>query len=827
MKRYCEKLVYGYQFCCFPEGVCDSAVFSADYDDSAWQTVRVPHDWAADGEFLVTNDSSYNAVEADGVKTAVGHTGRSGGLPIVGLGVYRRWIDITEQDKGTTITLEFDGVMWEANIYINGRQVFFNHYGYKSFCVDITDFVEYGKPNLLAVSAEVKKDCSRWYCGAGIYRNAYLVKKDPVHIRYNGIWLRQLEVTGESASFELSVEHTGSEGVKLYAQILSPTGEQAAEVSAGTAGGVCNEIFTIPYVKLWDVDAPNLYTAVVSLLGKNDSVLDSEAVRFGARSFVFTADRGFFLNGRNLKIKGVCLHHDLGSLGAAVNTSAMRRQLRMMREMGANAIRTSHNPPAPELLDLCDEMGFLVNEEFFDEWELPKVQNGYAQYFRQHAAQDTEDILRRDRNHPCVIMWSIGNEIREQFEPDGWRPAKLLSEVCHRVDPTRPTTAGFNGSRAAFANHLAEYVDVAGHNYKPYFYGEFHEAHPAMVHMGAETASCVSSRGVYKLPAQIAIPCNKHKDLTVSAYELEAPLWANFPEMEFASQEDQPFVVGEFVWTGFDYLGEPTPYYSEWPSRSSYFGIVDLAGIPKNRFYGYKAHWTNDPTLHVFPHWNWEGMEGQTIPVHIYTNYPAVELFINGKSYGAQTHLRHEHIGVKPMWERVVYEPGDIKANAFDAQGDNVAMDTVRRYRLIWDQTVYEPGEVKAVAYDAQGKAVAKKCIYTAGEPAGIRLCADRKFICADGEDLVYITAAVVDAKGNICPLADNRLYFSVTGAGELLTTDNGDQRETESFARHDKKAFAGMVVACVRSMLGQPGKLKLAAKAEGLISAEMEMEVR
>ncbi len=526
-----------------------------------------------------------------------------------------------------------------------------------------------------------------------------------------------------------------------------------------------------------------------------------------------------------MKLKGVCLHHDLGSLGAAVNVAALRRQLRMMQEMGANAIRTSHNPPAPELLELCDEMGLLVNDELFDEWELPKIENGYAQYFRQHAARDAENIVRRDRNHPSVIMWSIGNEIREQWEADGWRHAKMLSEVCHRTDPTRPTTGGFNGVWAVTANHIAEYVDIVGFNYKPFLYEQFHREHPNTVYMGAETASCVSTRGVYKLPARIAIPCQKHEDLTVSAYDLEAPWWANFPEMEFAAQEDQPFVLGEFVWTGFDYLGEPTPYYSEWPSRSSYFGIVDLAGIPKNRYYGYRAYWTNTPTLHIFPHWNWEGLDGQRIPVHVYTNHAAVELFVNGKSYGRQTHLYHENAGIKPMWERVEVS-GNSKINAYASDGSNVDPLLVRRYRLIWDDVVYEPGTVKAIAYDDKGNAVAEKCVYTAGKPAGIILSADKNVIRADGDDLVYVTATVVDENGNICPHADNRLYFSVTGEGELLTTDNGDQRETEAFARSDKKVLAGIVVACVRSVLNRPGKLKLTATAEGLKTAEIEIAV-
>ena len=802
MERFREKLAYGYKFCLYPDGTADEAVYTPAYDDSAWQDIRVPHDWAADGEFLITNDASYREVAADGVTRPIDHSGRTGALPIVGLGVYRRWIDIAAEDEGKAITIEFDGVMWDSHIYVNGKHVHFNHFGYKSFSVDITDAVEYGKPNLIAVGASVYEDCSRWYPGAGIFRNVYLVKKAAQHINFNGIWLRQLEVANGHANFELSVDYTGPESLKFKADILDPAGEKVCEAAHGTYLGELSDIFTINDVQLWDIDTPNLYTAVVSLVDEDDNILDTETVKFGARNFEFTVENGFFLNGKHVKLNGVCNHHDLGSLGAAVNVAALRRQLRLMREMGVNSIRTSHNPPSPELLNLCDELGFVVMDEFFDEWYIPKVANGYAKYYREHAAEDVVDVIRRDRNHPSVIMWSIGNEINEQGDKEGWRAAKFLSELCHRTDPTRPTTAGFNNTWAAFKNHLAEFVDIVGVNYKPHHYEEFHRDHPLMKLIGTETASCVSTRDVYTLPAEIAIPCRKLDDLTVSAYELEAPGWAYYAEREFVAQDDLPYVAGEYVWTGLDYLGEPTPYYSEWPSRSSYFGIVDIAGIPKNRFYGYRAHWTDTPTLHIFPHWNWAGMEGQIVPVHVYTNYHSVELFVNGKSYGIHTHA-------------------DKSASADKGMGE------VARYRLMWNHVVYEPGEVKAVAYDEKGNAVAESVVLTAGAPAKIALSADRDAISADGDDLVYITASVVDENGTVCPLADNRLFFSVFGDGELLTTDNGDQRETESFARHDKKVLAGKVVACVRSIKDQPGKLTLKVIADGIGASEIDIDVK
>ncbi|MGN1410443.1 MAG: glycoside hydrolase family 2 TIM barrel-domain containing protein [Eubacteriales bacterium] len=799
MERSVTKLSYGYKFRLFPNGEADAAVYSPEYDDSSWESVRVPHDWAISGEFLESNDCSYSSVAADGITRPIEHSGRTGALPIVGLGVYRFTLDIPAEDRGKSISLEFDGVMWDSHVYVGGKHVFFNHFGYKSFSVDISEFVNYGEPTVVAVAASVYEDCSRWYPGAGIYRNVYLVKKAAEHINYNGVWLRQLEVACGRATFELSVDYTGPETLKFNAVILDPNGEKAAEVSHGTYFGELSDLFTIENVKLWDVDSPELYTAEITLTDADGNALDNTSVKFGVRTIEFTVEHGFFLNGRHLKLNGVCNHHDLGSLGAAVNVAALRRQLRLMREMGVNSIRTSHNPPSPELLNLCDELGFVVMDEFFDEWYIPKVSNGYAKYYREHAKQDVIDVIRRDRNHPSVILWSIGNEICEQGDKEGWRAAKMLSETCHVTDPTRPTTAGFNSTWDAFKNHLADFVDVVGINYKPHNYEEFHKNHPTMKLIATETASCISTRGVYHLPAEIAIPCVNHDDLTVSAYELEAPGWAYYAEREFAAQDDFEYVAGEYVWTGMDYLGEPTPYYSEWPSRSSYFGVVDIAGLPKNRFYGYRAHWTDEEVLHIFPHWNWEGMEGKIVPVHVYTSYPTVELFVNGKSYGKQT------LGDK--------SGGDI--------------GEVERYRLMWNDVVYEPGEVRAVAYDESRNAVSEKTVFTSGTAHNIALSADRESIAADGDDLVYITASVVDKNGVVCPHADNRLTFSVTGEGELLTTDNGDQRETEPFVRPDKKCLAGYCVACVRSVKGREGSLTLHVSGDGLESAEISVEVR
>ncbi len=803
MERMKKRLAYDWRFKLYPEGEAPAEVFAPEYDDTDWETVRVPHDWAISAEFDMYNDSSHSPIVQDGIEIPVQHSGRTGGLPIIGLGVYRLALDIPAEACGQKLFLEFDGVMWDSDVYVNGKHAFFNHFGYKSFCVDITDLAECGKTNNVAVAARVYHDCSRWYPGAGIYRNVYLVQKAPVHIAYDGIWMRQVEIADGSSTFLLTLEYTGPETVSFHADILDPDGKTVVQVDHGTYLGELSDIFEIPDVRLWDLDTPNLYTANISLLDETGTVQDTASVRFGVRKIKFTADGGFYLNDRPVKMNGVCNHHDLGSLGAAFNTAALRRQLRIMREMGVNAIRTSHNPPARELLDLCDEMGFLVMDEFFDEWYIPKISSGYSKYYREHAAQDAVDIIRRDRNHPSVVMWSIGNEINEQHDKEGWRAAMMLTETVHRTDPTRPTTAGFDRGWDCFTNHLANFVDVVGLNYKPHMYADVHKKHPDMVLIGTETASCVSTRGVYDLPAEVNVPPRLLKNLTVSAYEMAAPGWAYYAEREWAAQDDCPYVAGEFIWTGMDYLGEPTPYYHQWPSRSAYFGAVDLAGLPKNRFYGYKARWTNDDVLHIFPHWNWEGMEGQKVPVHVYTSFPMVELFVNDISYGKRTFTR---TGSVPEEKSGVEIP---------------------RYRLMWDDVVYQPGTVKAVAYDDAGNAAAEAVVRTAGKPDHLVLTADRDTIAADGDDLVYITAAIADADGVVCPLADNRITFAADGAGELLTTDSGDQRENESFARPDKKALAGYTVACVRSLRDVSGKLTVSASAEGLCGASVIVEVK
>ena len=782
MSREVSILKYGYRFKQYDIGRTDPQSVMVAFDDSEWATVRVPHDWAITGVFDEKHDPrERHKPTADGLPVI--YTGTTGGLPTVGEGVYRLWIEVPPDAADKDITLEFDGVMWQSTVYCNGKKVGGCHFGYQSFEVDVTDFVRCGESNLIAVHVVLKENCGRWYSGAGIFRNVRLVYKNKKHIAYHGVWLRQLAVGKECAIFEANVDAVGGDGCKKSVTVYDRSGQSVCSIEFT---GDC-DLFTVPHPALWDVTDPAMYRAEVTLYDEDRGVVDTVTVKFGIRVSEFTRD-GYFLNGRRLKIQGVCMHHDLGSLGAAVNVAALRRQIAILKEMGVNSIRTSHNPPTPELLDLCDENGILVMDEFFDEWLEPKVKNGYANDFAEHAVQDVRDVIKRDRNHPCVILWSIGNEIGEQMLPDGWRIAKLLAEATKAADPTRQVTFGLNNHMSALAHHLVHYVDVVGLNYKPRSYREWHEQFPDMILLGSETASCVSTRDVYHFPACVDQPATQYGDLTASAYELSSQSWAYYAERELAAQVDCPFVAGEYVWTGFDYLGEPTPYLNKWPSRSSYFGAVDLAGLKKNRFYLYQSAWTNETVLHVFPHWTWNGREGKNVPVHVFTNLPKAELFVNGESQGERTHE---------------------------------STNEIDRFRMRWDDVIYQPGQIKVIGYDFCGDPVAEKVIKTAGEAHRVELSCDRDVIAADGDDLCYVTATVVDKDGTPC-MKEQRLTFSVSGNVEFLTTDAGDQRETESFYRPDKMTLGSRLVACVRSIKGVTGEVTINCGGEGLITGSI-----
>lgn len=563
--------------------------------------------------------------------------------------------------------------------------------------------------------------------------------------------------------------------------------------------------FVIENPAAWTPETPDLYTSI-SKIYEGDVLKDQYSTTFGIRTVEVRQGEGFFLNGKRVQFKGVCNHHDLGPLGGIANEAGIRRQIRMLKDMGCNAIRTSHNMPAPELIKACDEMGMMVMAESFDEWATAKVQNGYHTVFGEWAEKDIVNLVRHFRNNPSVVMWCIGNEVPDQWAGDkGPKLSLWLQNICHREDPTRPVTQGMDAPDAV-VNNMAAVMDVPGFNYRPFKYIENYKKLPQEIILGSETASTISSRGVYKFPV-VRRSMPKYPDHQSSSYDVEHCGWSNLPEDDFIQHEDLPYCIGEFVWTGFDYLGEPTPYYSDWPSHSSLFGIIDLAGIPKDRYYLYRSHWNKDvETLHILPHWNWEGREGEVTPVFVYTNYPTAELFINGKSQGKRT----KDLSV------TVHNSGDSLSTAnFKRQ---------KRYRLMWMDTKYEPGTVKVIAYDKDGNAVAEKEMKTAGKPYRIELTADRDKIMADGKDLSFVTVKIVDKDGNLCPTAANEITFKVKGKGYYRAGANGDPTSLESFQAPHMKVFSGMMTAIVSST-EESGKITLEATSKGLKKATLVIE--
>lgn len=713
-----------------------------DFDDKQWEAVTVPHDWAIYGPFDRSHDLQEVAVTQNLETAASVKTGRTGGLPYVGVGWYRTTF---EAPAGKLVSLVFDGAMSEARVYVNGQEVCFWPCGYNSFHCDVTPYLnKEGAKNQLAVRLENRPQSSRWYPGAGIYRNVRVVATEAVHVPVWGTQLTTPHVSAEYASvcLKTTVEGAGMKDVRILTQILSPEGEVVASKDNTMKinhGQPFEQNFLVDAPRLWSPETPYLYKAV-SKIYVDGLQTDEYTTRFGIRSIELVADKGFFLNGQHRKFQGVCNHHDLGPLGAAINVAALRRQLTLLKDMGCDAIRTSHNMPAPELVELCDEMGFMMMVEPFDEWDIAKCENGYHRFFKEWAEKDMVNMLRQYRNHPSVVMWSIGNEVPTQCSPEGYKVASFLQDICHREDPTRPVTCGMDQVSCVLANGFAAMLDVPGLNYRTHRYVESYEKLPQNLVLGSETASTVSSRGVYKFPAELKKQA-MYDDHQSSGYDLEACSWSNVPDEDFALADDYDWTLGQFVWTGFDYLGEPSPYDTDaWPSHSSVFGIIDLASLPKDRYYLYRSIWNKrDNTLHVLPHWTWPGREGENTPVFVYTNYPEAELFVNGKSYGKQRKLTAD------------------EARALQGK-DSLWLQ--RRYRLMWTDVPYEPGELKVVAYDNSGKKVEEKTVRTAGKPHHLEVVADRTALSADGKDLAYITVRVVDKDGNLCP-ADDRLVSS------------------------------------------------------------------
>ena len=768
---------------------------SVDFDDSHWRNVNLPHDWAIEGPF----DIKYNA--------------RTGGLPVHGTGWYRKSFEVPLEWDEKRISVESDGAMANAHVWINGNFVGNRPYGYIGFEFDITDKIEFGKPNTIAVRLTPEDLAMRWYPGAGIYRNVRLKVNDTLHIPQWGTFITTPHVTAKEAVVNVSTtvrnDSKSTKEAKLITIVIDANGKTVSKesiefkIDAGRSE-IMEQNFLLENPKLWDIGMPNLYKAVSQIIEGNNEV-DIYETEFGVRTIIIDANDGISINGRKIRLNGVCMHHDLGPLGAAVNYRATERQMQIMQSMGVNSLRTSHNPPSPEMLQVCDRLGILVIVEAFDEWRMAKVPNGYHKYFDQWHERDLRDMIRRDRNHPSVFMWSIGNEILEQGQKDGWKLTKHLTEICHQEDNTRPNTIGFNYYPAPFKNKLAYYVDVVGMNYWSLKYAEIKERHPDIILYGSETSSQTSSRGIYHLPWS---PDKQHDTNQVSSYDvITGPPWAYAPDIEFDVQQANPSILGEYMWTGFDYLGEPTPYggrdnstngywNDDWPSRSSYFAPVDLCGFPKDRYYLYQSQWTEEPMVHLLPHWNWEGKEGDDIPVVAYTNCEEVELFVNEKSFGKKVKGVDTTTFIAECWG---FEKGPFES----------------KYRLTW-QVPYKPGSIKAVAYK-NGEIAATQKIVTAGVPSKIELTADRSIISADGKDLSFITARIQDAEGNFCPKAANLVKFKVEGSGDLIAVGNGDPTATTSYQANERVAFNGMCLGIIRSQ-NTKGSITVTAASEGMM---------
>ena len=770
--------------------ICEKTegVFQTSFDDQSWQTVSVPHDWAIYGPFDKEIDKQVVAITQNNEKVATEKTGRTGSLPYIGEGWYRKRFRLPLKKSQKAIIL-FEGAMSEPKVYVNGKKAGEWNYGYNYFYFDITDKLSSGD-NLLAVHLRNVGESSRWYPGAGLYRKVSIIVKNAESIDQWGTYITTPFIRSEQAKVNVKTKVTGK-GLRLVTDILDAEGKKVATGTTQTFfGNGFDQNISVPNPKLWSPETPYLYKAVSKLYAGNQ-LKDEVTTRFGIRSINYQPATGFSLNGKTRKFKGVCLHHDLGPLGAAINKAALRRQLRILKDMGCDAIRSSHNMPSLEQLELADEMGFMFLAETFDEWAKPKVKNGYNRFFATDAEKDVVNLIHATRNHPSIVMWSSGNEVPDQWGAEGVKRAKWLQEIFHREDPTRPVTVGMDQVKAVMQSGFGAIMDVPGLNYRVHLYEEAYKTFPQGFLLGSETASTVSSRGVYKFPVEKAIE-KQYPDHQCSSYDLEYCSWSNLPEDDFILQDDKPWVIGEFVWTGFDYLGEPTPYDDKWPSRSSYFGINDLAGLPKDRYYLYRSRWnTADETLHILPHWNWKGREGQTTPVFVYTNYDSAELFVNGKSQGVQ----RKHKNGTPQ----------------------------ERYRLMWMNVKYEPGTVKVVAFGKDGKPVAEKSMTTAGTPYKLVLEADRTTINADGEDISFITVSVVDKNGNLCPTAAEQLQFSVTGAGAYRAACNGDATSLELFHLPTMKTFSGKLVVLVQSTK-QPGKIELTVSGSGLETGKLSL---
>lgn len=793
----------------------DFPFVQGNFDDKTWQEVSVPHDWAIDQPFY----SGWDAPVGGGM----------GRLPVHGVAWYRKKLSISKEDKGRSIYLDIDGAMSYAMVWINGKLVGGWPYGYVSWRVDLTPYIVPGGENQLAIRVDNPPSSSRWYPGAGLYRNVWLTKTNAVQVGQWGSFIRSRDVSEQSATIDLTVnvQNKASKAqqveVATAAYLLDETGQRSAQ-AAVQLGKIRKNILagqelpfetsaSIQNPKLWGPapeQKPHRYIAVTEVF-VGGKLVDRYETKFGIRSLVFDATKGLFVNGKQVVMKGVNQHHDLGALGAAFNRRAAERQLEMLYEVGCNAIRMAHNPPARELLELTDSLGFLVVNEIFDNWAMRKTPLDFHLIFDEWHEQDMRAFIRRDRNHPSVIMWSYGNEVGEQYKEEaGAELSAKLNAIVKEEDKTRPTTVSMNYAKAHMP--FAHVADIISLNYQgegirnapayqhlkgitaPPSFSTFREKHPGTMIISSENAAAVSSRGEYFFPvyAENSAPVDEGQGgnnslAQVSGYELYTVPFGSSADKVFATMQGNPYVAGGFVWTGWDYIGEPTPYYQ---SRSSYFGLIDLAGFKKDRFYLYQSYWRpNFPMVHLLPHWNWPERMNDTVPVHVFTSGDEAELFLNGESLGRKKKGKGE-------------------------------------FRLRWDNVIYQPGELYVVAYK-NGQKWAESKVRTTGEAAEVRLVGDKEIVNADSEDLVFITADIVDERGDVVPRSKNLLQFAVEGPGEIVATDNGDANDLTSFVSLDKKAFNGKALAIVKAKKGAVGTITISVNSEGLKAGSIIIPIR
>lgn len=768
-------------------------------DGKAWQQVAVPHDWAIAGPFDKKWDLQMVAIEQNGEKEKTEKSGRSGALPWIGEGMYKMNLQLPKGYKRAVLV--FDGAMSQPIVKVNGKEAGRWAYGYNAFRIDITPYVQFGgKKNLVEVHLNNVEESSRWYPGGGLYRPVSVELYGNENFSTWDTFVRTLKADKQEAEVEVNALLEGKIGKsgKTVIALLDEAGTKVAEQTISGATPAIKTTLKVANPQLWSPESPYLYQVKLTRY-EGKKVADVQTLKTGIRTISVSKNNGFQLNGITRKIKGVCLHHDLGPLGAAENKAALIRQIKTMKEMGCDAIRTAHNMPSTMQMEICDSLGMMVMAESFDMWIYPKCKNGYSKFFKEWSDRDMTNLVKHHRNHPSIIMWSIGNEIPEQWSKEGMEIAKHLQDICHQYDPSRPVTQGMDKAEAALKSGFAQVMDVPGFNYRVHKYYKNIEQLPQGFLLGSETASTVSSRGVYKFPVQVrASNNNPYADGQCSSYDTEYCSWSNLPDDDWKMQDDHSWVIGEFVWTGYDYLGEPTPYDTYWPSRSSYFGICDLAGLPKDRYYMYRARWNeHQHTTHLLPHWNWQGREGQVTPVYCYTDGVEGELFVNGKSQGR---VRKD------------------KSSRLD------------RYRLRWNNVKYEPGEIRVVTYNQYGDKVGEDVKRTAGEPVQMKFsvetpdhepiacmvegCTDEHNVLlnADGKDLAFVTVSLLDKDGNECPLADDELTFEVTGAGTFKAACNGDATSLEPFTHPHMKLFSGKLVVIVQSST-QKGNITLKVK--------------